>query len=78
MGSEISIKGPLLIFFIHMKSFFIKGDSGGPLFTTGPMFTQIGIMSGGQRKCGFIIDFPDFYTNVGSVRALIDSALSLP
>ena len=56
----------------------MKADSGGPLFTTGPMFTQIGIMSGGQRKCGFIIDFPDFYTNVGSVRALIDSALSLP
>ena len=56
----------------------MKADSGGPLFTTGGMFTQIGIVSGGQKICGLLRDVPDKYANVGSVRAWIDSALSQP
>jgi secreted trypsin-like serine protease len=61
-----------------MKLFniYLQADSGGALVHFGPKPMQIGILSFGEKKCGYNVSSLDVYISVGYFREWIDHILT--
>ena len=65
------------IYFGRLSCKYFQGDSGGPLFVTGStgQFIQLGVVLKGGHPCGYVVDKPDIYANVGAFRNWINSVI---